>query len=85
MRALITGGAGFVGSHLAERLLADGHEVFVLDNLSTHDTPEVQAWLERNPHVTFHFTPVGSSWLNQIEIWFEIHRAADAASRSGDD
>ena len=35
MRALITGGAGFVGSHLAERLLADGHEVGVLDNLST--------------------------------------------------
>ena len=35
MIALITGGAGFVGSHLAERLLADGHEVIVLDNLST--------------------------------------------------
>src|SRR5688572_7626804 len=35
MIALITGGAGFVGSHLAERLLADGHEVLVLDNLST--------------------------------------------------
>jgi UDP-glucose 4-epimerase len=33
--ALITGGAGFVGSHLAERLLADGHEVLVIDNLST--------------------------------------------------
>jgi len=33
--ALITGGAGFVGSHLAERLLADGDEVMVLDNLST--------------------------------------------------
>jgi UDP-glucose 4-epimerase len=35
MIALITGGAGFVGSHLAERLLAGGHEVMVLDNLST--------------------------------------------------
>ena len=35
MKALITGGAGFVGSHLAERLLSLGHEVFVLDNLST--------------------------------------------------
>ena len=35
MIALITGGAGFVGSHLAERLLADGHEAMVLDNLST--------------------------------------------------
>jgi UDP-glucose 4-epimerase len=34
-RALITGGAGFIGSHLAELLLADGCEVFVLDDLST--------------------------------------------------
>jgi transposase len=44
----------------------------VLDNLSTHDTPDVQAWLEANPNVTFQFTPVGSSWMNQIEIWFGI-------------
>jgi transposase len=44
----------------------------VLDNLSTHDTPDVQAWLTRNPNVTFHFTPVGSSWINQIETWFGI-------------
>jgi UDP-glucose 4-epimerase len=35
VKALITGGAGFIGSHLAERLLDDGHEVLVLDNLST--------------------------------------------------
>jgi UDP-glucose 4-epimerase len=35
VKALITGGAGFIGSHLAERLLHDGHEVAVLDNLST--------------------------------------------------
>lgn len=50
-----------------------GREVHVvLDNLSTHGTPEVQAWLAKNPHVTFHFTPVGSSWLNQIENWFSI-------------
>jgi transposase len=44
----------------------------VLDNLSTHDTPEVQAWLAKNPHVQFHFTPKGSSWLNQVETWFSI-------------
>jgi len=35
MTALITGGAGFIGSHLAQRLLADGAEVIILDNLST--------------------------------------------------
>ena len=35
MKAFITGGAGFIGSHLAERLLDGGHEVIVLDNLST--------------------------------------------------
>ena len=35
MRILITGGAGFIGSHLCDRLLADGHEVIAMDNLST--------------------------------------------------
>lgn len=44
----------------------------VLDNLSTHTTPDVRSWLEKNPHVRFHFTPVGSSWINQIETWFGI-------------
>jgi hypothetical protein len=27
----------------------------------------VQEWLDKNQHITFHFTPVGSSWLNQVE------------------
>jgi transposase len=44
----------------------------VLDNLSTHDTPAVKAWLARHPNVTFHFTPIGSSWVNQIETWFGV-------------
>ena len=35
MKVLITGGAGFIGSHLAERLLADGHAVEAVDDLST--------------------------------------------------
>jgi transposase len=44
----------------------------VLDNLSTHTTPEVKDWLKTHPNIHFHFTPVGSSWINQIEIWFGI-------------
>jgi transposase len=44
----------------------------ILDNLSTHSGPEVRAWLSAHPNVRFHFTPIGSSWLNQIEIWFGI-------------
>ncbi|MCD4817881.1 MAG: GDP-mannose 4,6-dehydratase [Candidatus Cloacimonetes bacterium] len=35
MKILITGGAGFIGSHLAEKLLNDGHEISIIDNLST--------------------------------------------------
>ena len=35
MKALITGGAGFIGSHLAEALLAEGHRVVAIDDLST--------------------------------------------------
>ncbi|MGW2352786.1 IS630 family transposase, partial [Actinacidiphila glaucinigra] len=50
-----------------------GKEIhIVLDNLSTHTTPEVKEWLARNPHIHFHFTPIGSSWINQVEIWFGI-------------
>ncbi|HEX2342742.1 MAG TPA: GDP-mannose 4,6-dehydratase [Vicinamibacterales bacterium] len=42
MRALITGGAGFIGSHLAEALLARGHQVLVLDDLSTGRMENIQ-------------------------------------------
>ena len=43
MKYLITGGAGFIGSHLAERLIARGDQVVVLDNLSTGDTNNLHA------------------------------------------
>jgi dTDP-glucose 4,6-dehydratase len=41
MRVLITGGAGFIGSHLADRFLAEGHEVIVMDNLLTGSTENI--------------------------------------------
>ena len=52
MIALITGGAGFVGSHLAERLLADGHEVLVIDNLSTGSIDNI-AHLKSHPRFSY--------------------------------
>lgn len=42
MRALITGGAGFIGSHLADALLAQGHQVTVIDNLSTGSIQNIE-------------------------------------------
>ena len=53
MRVLITGGAGFVGSHLAEALLERGDEVFVLDNLSTGSIENI-THLKQHPR--FHYT-----------------------------
>ena len=44
----------------------------VLDNVSTHKTPDVRAWLTKHPRITFHFTPTSASWMNQIETWFGI-------------
>ncbi|NDL59657.1 NAD-dependent epimerase/dehydratase family protein [Phytoactinopolyspora sp. XMNu-373] len=52
MRALITGGAGFVGGHLAERLLADGHQVTALDDLSTGSRANIEH-LEDRPGFAF--------------------------------
>jgi transposase len=42
----------------------------VMDNYGTHGTPEVKAWLKRNPRFKVHYTPTSSSWLNLIERWF---------------
>ena len=55
-----------------ERAYPEGELHVVLDNVSTHKTPDVRAWLERHPRITFHFTPTSTSWMNQIETWFGI-------------
>ncbi len=52
MRVLITGGAGFIGSHLCDRFLADGHEVICLDNLLTGTTDNI-AHLAGKPGFSF--------------------------------
>jgi len=49
MRTLVTGGAGFLGSHLCERLLADGHEVICLDNFFTGNHSNIEH-LRNNAH-----------------------------------
>ncbi len=52
MKALITGGAGFIGSHLAERLLRDGDEVTIIDNLSTGRLRNIEPFRH---HARLHF------------------------------
>ncbi len=47
MRALVTGGAGFIGSHLTERLLKDGNDVVVVDNLSTGSLKNIEDFKDK--------------------------------------
>jgi transposase len=42
----------------------------VLDNSSTHKTPEIKRWLLAHPRFKLHFTPTSSSWINLVERWF---------------
>ena len=69
-KALVTGGAGFIGSHLAEQLLADGWEVFVLDDLSTGSLDNV-AHLRGRPQ--FHL--VVDSVLSPAVVSEVVHKS----------
>jgi transposase len=42
----------------------------VCDNYGTHKTPAIKRWLAAHPRFRLHFTPTGSSWINQVERWF---------------
>jgi UDP-glucose 4-epimerase len=79
MRVLITGGAGFIGSHLSEALLAAGHEVFVIDDLSTGSIDNI-ARIKGHPR--FHYTidtvtnvPVLAENVDQCDTVFHLAAA----------
>jgi UDP-glucose 4-epimerase len=79
MKALITGGAGFVGSHLAEALLARGDEVFILDNLSTGSIENIEHLKEDK---RFHYAidsvmnePVMAELIDRVDVVFHLAAA----------
>ena len=66
MKSLVTGGAGFIGSHLVERLISMGHKVVVLDNLSTGKRKNLF-----NVKKNIFFKKVDLSKKNNIEKYFK--------------
>jgi UDP-glucuronate decarboxylase len=76
MRALVTGGAGFLGSHLCERLLADSHEVIALDDFST-GSPDNVAHLAVSPRFTLVEHDVGNPFDYKVD---RVYHLASPAS-----
>jgi UDP-glucose 4-epimerase len=82
MRALVTGGAGFIGSNLVDRLLAEGHSVAVVDDLSTGSMGNL-AEARRAGNVTFHQLDIRSPDLVELmnkcrpEVVFHLAAQAD--------
>ncbi|HET7292538.1 MAG TPA: GDP-mannose 4,6-dehydratase [Vicinamibacteria bacterium] len=79
MKALITGGAGFVGSHLAEALLERGDEVIVLDNLSTGSIDNIVP-LKANPRFRYAIDsvtnePLTAELIDQADVVFHLAAA----------
>ena len=75
-RILVTGGAGFVGSHLVDTLMMDGHEVFVADNYFTGSKRNIEQWLG---HENFEMLPHDIVNPLYIEV-DEIYHLASPAS-----
>ncbi len=69
MNVLITGGAGFIGSHLADHLLGNGHRVVVLDDLSTGTTANIDHLASNSD-----FTPVVASIFDEAELVKQVDR-----------
>jgi dTDP-glucose 4,6-dehydratase len=78
LRILITGGAGFIGSHLCERFLIDGHEVVVMDNLLTGRIENIAAHLG-NPKFRFVNYDVTEYMHVDGELDFILHFASPAS------
>ena len=78
MRAVVTGGAGFLGSHLCDRLLAVGWEVLALDNLITGDEDNL-GHLGRNPKFRFEHKDVTESIRIEGEVGYVFHLASPAS------
>ena len=79
MRVLITGGAGFIGSHLSDACLARGDEVFILDDLSTGSIDNIRH-LRANPrfHYTIesvHHAPTVAELVDQCDVVFHLAAA----------
>jgi nucleoside-diphosphate-sugar epimerase len=79
LKALITGGAGFVGSHLAEALLERGDEVFALDNLSTGSIENIE---HLKPHKNFRYVidsvtngPLAAELIDRVDVVFHLAAA----------
>jgi UDP-glucose 4-epimerase len=86
MKALVTGGAGFIGSTLVDRLLAEGHLVDVVDNLTTGSLANLaEARRIRDGHLTFHQLDIRSADLaglmNKCRPEVVFHLAAQADVR----
>ncbi|MDY3562538.1 SDR family oxidoreductase [Gemmata sp. JC673] len=75
MRTLITGGAGFIGSHLCERFLAEGHEVIAVDNLITGDLANLDH-LRVNPKFRF----IGHDISNPLKVREKLDNVLHFAS-----
>jgi transposase len=54
-----------------DKTVPEGLDIHIVaDNYGTHKTPAIRAWLAKHPRFHLHFTPTGSSWINQVERWF---------------
>ncbi len=79
MKVVVTGGAGFIGSHLCARLLEDGHSVLCVDNLLTGSEQNIES-LRNNPRFTFLEQDVTQSFSFEAEA---IYHLASPASPVG--